>query len=174
MQNVEGTILDEAVRLDLTHFVGPCALERLREESSVHPPVAATHGRVLRTHHAEVSSVRVEPRDLEAEVSAPVLEVPTAASAAATGCKQQIHDRLADGPIALEVAVVAGARRNWLNMWKATSDALDLVLGRTRATRDCPPAAGWINELGLPCVRGQSLSTYVRMRLAPRPVGRAR
>lgn len=113
----------------------------------------------------------------EAEASAPVFEVHMTASAAMTGCKQQIHDRLAvvsqlaDASIALEIAFVLGARRNWPNLWNATIDALDLLLGRTRAIRGWHPLDGWINELGLQCVTGQPFGTDVLNHLAARSIG---
>ena len=67
------------------------------------------------------------------------------ATAATTAYKQQVSDRLigaaelSAGPIALELAFVVGARRNWLNLWKPTIDALDRLLGRTH------PDRGWFS-----------------------------
>jgi hypothetical protein len=86
-----------------------------------------------------------------------ITEVRTSASASTTAYKQQIHDQvvgtspLPEGPVALEIAFVVGPRRNWLNVWKPTIDALDLLLGRTRPDRDWHPRDGRITELGLHC-----------------------
>jgi hypothetical protein len=121
--------------------------------------------------------VSVELSVPEAEVSAPVFGVHATASAATTGCKQQIHDRLgvvsqlADASIALEIAFVLGARRNWPNLWEAAIDALDLLLGRTRPIRGWHPPEGWVNELGLLCVRGQPFGADVLNHLAARSIG---
>ncbi len=100
-----------------------------------------------------------------AEVPASTFEVRTTASAAMTDCKQQIRDRLtvvsqiADGSIAPEIAFV-NARRNWPNLWKAT-------------TRDWLSLYHRIRELGLQRMRGQRLSTDALIHLAERSIERA-
>lgn len=117
----------------------------------------------------------VELPDPGAEVSASDFEVPTTASAVTTGCKKQIHDslatvsQLADGSIALEIASVVGARRHWPNLWKATIDALDLLLSGERAKRGWHP----LNELGLQSVRCQPLGTDVFIHLDAWSIGQA-
>lgn len=69
--------------------------------------------------------------------------------------KQQIYDQLADatelppGPVAVELAFVVGPKRNWINLWKPTIDALGRLLGRTGPDQDWHPHDGRITELGL-------------------------
>lgn len=108
--------------------------------------------------HADTSFIRAElaiptgslPTDHTATVR-------TTASGSSTVYKKQIHDQLADavqlpeGPLTLQLAYVVGRRRNWLNLWKPTIDALDRLLGRTRPGRDWHPLDGRITELGLHC-----------------------
>jgi hypothetical protein len=178
MQNIEGTILDAAVRLDLIASIEQREPTPPREPSSL-PTHRYSRWRILRAHHAEVPSASLELLIPEEKVSAPAFVVRTAASAATTGCEQQIHDRLAvrsrlaDGPIVLEIAFIVDARRNWLNLSKAAIDTLDLLLGRTRSTRGRHPLDGWINELGLQRLRGQRLvGTDVFIYLAPQSIGR--
>lgn len=95
----------------------------------------------------------------------PAFEARTTASAAMTGCKQQIRDQLAvvsqlaDGSIAPEIAFV-NARRNRPNLWMAT-------------TRDWLSLDDRIQELGSQRVRGQRLSRDVLIHLAARSVGQA-
>ena len=43
------------------------------------------------------------------------------------------------GAVRLQLAFVVGPQRNWLSLWKPTIDALDPLLGRTRADRDWHP-----------------------------------
>lgn len=68
--------------------------------------------------------------------------VRTTASASTMAYKQQVSTGLTDaaelppGPIAMELAFVVGPRRNWLNLWKPTIDALDRLLGRTYPDRE--------------------------------------
>ena len=101
------------------------------------------------------------------------------ASAATIGNEQQLHDwranafPLADGPIALAIALVIGARWKWLNLWKVTIDALDRLVGPTRAVRDRHPLDAWINELGLLYVRGLFPGTRVLVHLAAHSIGHA-
>ncbi len=101
----------------------------------------------------------------KAEVPASTFEVRTTASAAMTDCKQQIRDRLtvvsqiADGSIVPEISFV-NARRNWPNLWKAT-------------TRDWLSLYHRIRELGLQRMRGQRLSTDALIHLAERSIERA-
>lgn len=46
---------------------------------------------------------------------------------------------LADGPVRLQIAFSVGPTRNWMNLWKPTTDALDSLLGRTSPARDWHP-----------------------------------
>lgn len=81
--------------------------------------------------------------------------VHTTVSSATTLYKQQIHDQLhaakalPDGPVAIELAFTVGPRRNWLNLWKPTIDALDALLGPTSPDRRWHPRDGRIVELAL-------------------------
>ena len=50
---------------------------------------------------------------------------------------------------------MVGPRRNWLNLWKQTIDALDPLLGRTRPDRAWHPRDGRITELGVHCTVDQ-------------------
>jgi len=43
------------------------------------------------------------------------------------------------GPVWLQVASAVSTRRNWLNVWKPTIDALNTLLGRTSSERDWHP-----------------------------------
>lgn len=45
-------------------------------------------------------------------------------------------------PVRLRIAFTIGTSRNWLNVWKPSIDALDPLLGRTRAGRDWRPETG--------------------------------
>jgi hypothetical protein len=87
-------------------------------------------------------------------VGALVLDVRTTASVTTTAYKQQIHDQvqadlLPTGPVALEVSFIVGPNRNWLNLWKPTIDALDMLLGQTVPGKAWHPRDGRIVELGL-------------------------
>ena len=81
--------------------------------------------------------------------------VRTTASTSTTAYKQQISDQPGDaaelpaGPIALELAFRVGPRRNWLDLWKPTIDALDRLLGRAHPDREWHPRDGRITEFGL-------------------------
>jgi hypothetical protein len=110
------------------------------------------------------AAIRLLPRSRSRGVR-PAFDERTTASAAMTGCKQQIRGRLAvvsqltDGSIAPEVAFVK-ARRNWPNLWMAT-------------TRDWLSLDDRIKELGSQRARGQRLSTDVLIHLAARSIGQA-
>lgn len=78
-------------------------------------------------------------------------------SSRSTAYKEQIHEQVADvdalpeGPVSLQLSFSVGPRRNWLNLWKATIDALDPLLGRTNPDHQWHPRDGRIVELGLHC-----------------------
>jgi hypothetical protein len=69
--------------------------------------------------------------------------------------KEQVRGAVVDaheipaGGVRLQIAFVVGPHRNWLSLWKPTIDALDPLLGRTRADRDWHPRDGRITDLGL-------------------------
>ncbi len=104
--------------------------------------------------HADASCVHVAPAH---ETVPPDVAhtVRTTASAQRTAYKEQIRSALAGappippGPVQLQIAFVVGARRNWINLWKPTIDALDPLLGRTRPDRDWHPNDGRITEFAL-------------------------
>jgi hypothetical protein len=68
---------------------------------------------------------------------------------------------LAEGTVALQLSFVVGPRRNWLNLWKPTIDALDLLLGRTRPDRAWHPRDGRVVDLGLHCAVDGTLANDV-------------
>ncbi len=127
--------------------------------------------------HADTSIIRVEPAVLVAAPLPAALLVKTAASSVTTAYKKEIHSQLSwfeplpDGPVHLELSFTIGPGRNWLNLWKPTIDALDPILGRTRAGRDWHPEDGRIVELGLHCAVDSSLGHAVRIAVhaAPSP-----
>jgi hypothetical protein len=81
--------------------------------------------------------------------------ITTSASGTTVAYKEQIADQLGrgaelpSGPVALESSFIVGQRRNWLNLWKPTIDALDQLLGRTRPDRAWHPRDGRIVDLGM-------------------------
>ena len=100
---------------------------------------------------------------------ATTISVHTNASASSAEYKWQIHDQVArhavslpDGPVTLELAFTVG-RRNWLNLWKPTIDALEPLLGRTTPGRDWHPRDGRITDLGLHLTKDLSLEYAVRI-----------
>jgi hypothetical protein len=98
----------------------------------------------------------------------------TTASASTMAYKQQVSTgltdaaELPDGPIAMELAFVVGPRRNWLNLWKPTVDALDRLLGRTYPDREWHPRDGRITELGLHRTVDETLGNDVAITIATR------
>jgi hypothetical protein len=103
--------------------------------------------------------------------------VRTTASASTMAYKQQVSTGLTDaaelppGPIAMELAFVVGPRRNWLNLWKPTVDALDRLLGRTYPDREWHPLDGRITELGLHRTIDETLGNNVAITIATRAPG---
>lgn len=115
---------------------------------------------------AQVAVPRATP-----SVDAVVLDVRTTASATTTAYKQQMHDQvqadlLPTGPVALEVSFTVGPKRNWLNLWKPTIDALDTFLGQTVSGRAWHPRDGRIVELGLHQQVDESLGHDVVLTIA--------
>jgi hypothetical protein len=104
--------------------------------------------------HEQTSRVFVVPAQ---EVPAPegTFTVRTTASSQTKAYKEQVRGAVIDaheipaGSVRLQIAFVVGQHRNWLNLWKPTIDALDPLLGRTRADRDWHPRDGRITDLGL-------------------------
>ncbi|WP_133055064.1 hypothetical protein [Mycolicibacterium fallax] len=138
---------------DLDNYAYPLA-KRLRDPDLVSVWCTKRHG--------EQSSVRIcAAREVPAPEASGVVVATTAASATSIAYKDAIHAAvsgaavLPDGPVRLELSFVIGPRRNWLNLWKPTIDALDPLLGRTRPDRAWHPRDGRITELGLHCTVDQ-------------------
>jgi len=133
---------------DLDNYAYPLA-SRLRDPNLV--SVWCTKRR------SEQSTVRICAARAVPAPEARVLVAKTAASASSVAYKEEIHAAvsgaavLPDGPVRLELSFVVGPRRNWLNLWKQTIDALDPLLGRTRPDRAWHPLDGRITELGMHC-----------------------
>jgi hypothetical protein len=103
------------------------------------------------------------------------LPVHTTASSEKTAYKEQISSQikdspieLDDGPVALQLAFTLGPRRNWINLWKATIDSLDLILGRTYPAKQWNPKDGRITELGLHCQVDGDVGNDVLIAIAAR------
>jgi hypothetical protein len=88
--------------------------------------------------HTGSSTMAVEPaRTLPDDTWRPKLQVQTVTSTDKIGWKQeieracieQVDKRLAEGPVRLEMHYRLHSRRNWVNLWKPTIDALGPVLG---------------------------------------------
>lgn len=124
---------------------------------------------------SDASFVRMEPAGA-GDAPSPFVRVRTTASASTTAYKREIHDQLADisplpdGAVALELAFVVGPRRNWLNLWKPTLDALDGLLGRTRPDREWHPRDGRITDLGLHRVMDAALGSDVVIDVVARQI----
>ena len=134
-------------------------------------------GSVWATKSAGVtSSIRCEPASAHAapEVVDYRATIRTTASARTRAFKQQIRGQLAGshemdaGPVSLEIAFAVGSRRNWINLWKPTIDALGGLLGWTRPDREWHPRDGRITELGLHRTILPALGTDVVIALAAR------
>jgi len=138
---------------DLDNYAYPLA-SRLRDADLVSVWCTKRHG--------EQSSVQIcAAEEVPAPNAAGVVVATTAASSSSVAYKEAIHAAvsgaavLPDGPVRLELSFVVGPRRNWLNLWKQTIDALDPLLGRTRPDRAWHPRDGRITELGLHCTVDQ-------------------
>lgn len=104
--------------------------------------------------HADTSRI-VVAKAREVPAPATTFEVRTTASSQTRGYKEEVRAAVAHAAeipapaVQLQIAFVVGPRRNWLNLWKPTIDALDPLLGRTRPDRDWHPKDGRIVDLGL-------------------------
>ncbi|MFD2082759.1 hypothetical protein SAMN05421678_111207 [Actinopolymorpha cephalotaxi] len=149
---------------DLDNFAYPLAQHLSRETTSGLVSVWCT-----KSHRAS-SFIRVGPAVARPDLDgASTISVHTTASASSSAYKQQIHEQVArhavalpDGPVALELAFTVG-RRNWLNLWKPTIDALEPLLGRTTPGRNWHPRDGRITDLGLHLAKDLSLGYAVRI-----------
>lgn len=88
--------------------------------------------------HAPSSTLALEPaRPITDEPWRPKLRVRTSTSTDKIGSKQEIggasvehvNSLPSEGPVRLEVHYRLSSRRNWVNLWKPTIDALGPVLG---------------------------------------------
>lgn len=135
-------VVDQA---DLDNYAFPLA-SHLRDEHLVSVWCAK--------HHADDSHVLVAPAQ-ETTPPGPTATVRTTASAETKAYKEQVRAAVASavelpaGPVQLQLSFLVGPHRNWLNLWKPTIDALDPLLGRTKAERDWHPKDGRITDLGL-------------------------
>jgi hypothetical protein len=138
--------VDPLVHHDLDNYLFPL-VKRLgsRRFASVWATKAA----------GKASSIRVDdPRERPAVVSAPALHVSTTQSAETVAFKQEIRAQLArmpevaSGPVELQLSFSVGPSRNWANLWKATIDSLDPILGSVDG-RPWNPRDGRVTRLGL-------------------------
>lgn len=155
---------------DLDNYLFPLARRLTKDREFVLASVWATKS-VGETSsvRCESSHIRVTPEEVGYRAT-----IRTTASAQTKAYKQQINghlasaEKLADGPVALELAFVVGSRRNWLNLWKPTIDALDRLLGRTRPEREWNPLDGRIIDLGMHCVIDPALGNDVAITVVAR------
>jgi hypothetical protein len=86
-------------------------------------------------------------------------------------CAQPLRTlpRFPRAAVQLQISFVVGPHRNWINLWKPTMDALDPLLGRTRADRDWHPQDGRITSLGLHRDVDPSLGHDVLVTIAAEP-----
>ncbi|NIZ89893.1 hypothetical protein F1544_02515 [Kineosporiaceae bacterium B12] len=158
---------------DLDNYAFPLSsrLSRAWAEPPDSVWVGKKHSRVST---AAVASVVATDRP---SVSDDWVEVRTTASTETSAYKQQIRDQLSgveqlpDGPVAVEISFLVGPRRNWLNLWKPSIDALEALLGRTTPTSQWHPRDGRIVALGLHRRVDETLGNDVRLAIAsaPRP-----
>lgn len=124
--------------------------------------------------HADQSLIRAEPARPVAGPTGGVYSVRTTAAASTTAYKRQIRNAVSGatemqaGGVRLEISFLVG-NRNWLNLWKATIDALDPLLGRTRESRDWHPRDGRITELGLHLANDSMLGYDVGIMIEAQP-----
>jgi hypothetical protein len=148
---------------DLDNYAYPLAKLLSRQAASPLVSVWCTKS------HQTSSFIRVEPAARAVLNGVTPISVHTTASASSTEYKRQINDQVAhhaaalpEGPVTLELAFTVG-RRNWLNLWKPTIDALEPLLGRTTPGRDWHPRDGRITELGIHLTKDLSLGYAVRI-----------
>lgn len=124
--------------------------------------------------HATTSYVLVAPAR-ETGPPPAVFTVRTTASSETPAYKEQVRaavlgaPELPVGPVQLQVSFAVGPRRNWLNLWKPTIDALDPLLGATRPGRAWHPKDGRITNLGLHLSTDPVLGNEVLLAIAAEP-----
>lgn len=147
---------------DLDNYALPLAA-RLKNEELVSVWCAKRHG--------DTSRVAMAPAE-EVEPPASTFIVRTTASSDSMAYKEQVRAAVADAPelppgaVKLQVSFVVGPRRNWMNLWKPTIDALDPLLGRTRSDREWHPKDGRIVELGLHATVDRAMGHDILMAIA--------
>jgi hypothetical protein len=128
--------------------------------------------------HADTSRVLVASVH-EAPAPEVTYTVRTTASSQTRAYKEQVRaavlaaDEIPAGGVQLQLSFVVGPHRNWLSLWKPTIDALDPLLGRTRADRDWHPKDGRITDLGLHVDVDSSLGHDVMVTIAADQVASA-
>jgi hypothetical protein len=156
-----------ALRLDVGLQSGVALLDQRDLDNYLFPLAAriskSVPGRVTcvwgTKQYAPNSYVRIEEA-----VAAPATAVSgcfytirTSASAQSCAYKEQIRAQLADasgiplGPVRMQLHFTVSRRRNWLNLWKPSIDALGQILGDAPGGRPWSPLDGRIVELGLHC-----------------------
>ncbi|OBI10250.1 hypothetical protein A5715_11160 [Mycolicibacter heraklionensis] len=125
--------------------------------------------------HSETSFVRIEAAREMPSAQGNVLSAKTTASPQSVAYKEQVRAAIAAesqvvaGPVQLEITFAVGPRRNWLNLWKPTIDALDPLLGRTYPDRAWNPLDGRITSLGMHLTVDSALRNDVVMGIAAAP-----
>lgn len=132
--------------------------------------------------HGNTSTLRVDRAvTAHAEVAAPGqwLTIRTTASSESVAYKEQIEEQLADqdllpdGAVSLQLSFTVGPRRNWLNLWKPTIDALGRLLGRSDPGRPWHVDDGRVVELGMHCKVDAALGNDVVIAIAASSVDKA-
>lgn len=126
--------------------------------------------------HADISHVLVAPAR-ETSAPAAVFTVRTTASSQSPAYKEQVRAavvgeaEIPGGAVEPQVSFAVGPRRNWLNLWKPTIDALDPLLGPTRPGQDWHPRDGRITNLGLHLSTDPTLGNDVVIAISAAPAG---
>lgn len=157
---------------DLDNYAFPLAARLTR---ATHRPLASMWVTKQVGTTSAAAAQQAVPRATPS-VGAPAQEVRTTASIATAAYKQQIRDQVhatlqPTGPVALEVSFTVGPRRNWLNLWKPTIDALDGLLGQTVPGQPWHPRDGRIVALGLHHQVDDALGNDVVLAIAAAHVG---
>ena len=149
---------------DLDNFLFPIA----RKLPPQYVSIWGTKGR------AQDSFVTVGPAHSVAPPAWPTHHVPRCL-ASEKAWKRAVQGAVSDaaliapGPVAVQVSLTVGARRNWTALWKRTIDGLDTLLGRTYPDRDWNPQDGRIVRLGLHLRRDQGFGHDVEATIWARP-----
>lgn len=152
-------------RADLDNYAYPLA-SRLRNE---HLVSVWCSKRIADASNVLVAPAKPTPAPLSTFI------VRTTASSQTRAYKEQVRAAVAHarevpaGSVHLQLAFVVGPMRNWLILWKPTIDALDPILGRTRADVEWHPRDGRITQLGLHVAIDSSLGHDVVVAIAVDP-----